>query len=95
MEILSLFIRAIRTTIGQSRSFPRGFFTTDFTDFTDGKWILLIREIREIRGCIPLVSARRAGRLSSLLSDDLYGAVCGITLWSISFFNLGRMTNWQ
>jgi hypothetical protein len=43
----ALFIRA---TIRKIRSFPRGFFTTDFTDFTDGKWILLIREIREIRG---------------------------------------------
>jgi hypothetical protein len=34
--------------------------TTDFTDNTDGKAILFIREIREIRGQISLVAVGRA-----------------------------------
>jgi hypothetical protein len=33
--------------------FFREDFTTDFTDFTDGKWNPLIREIREIPGKNP------------------------------------------
>jgi hypothetical protein len=38
------------TAIARIRAVSERFFTTDFTDFTDGKWILIIREIREIRG---------------------------------------------
>ncbi len=45
------------TATCQNHSISGRFFTTDFTDFTDGNPDSLIREIREIRGCISLVAA--------------------------------------
>jgi hypothetical protein len=40
--------------------------TTDFTDTTDGKALLFIREIRGIRGHLSLVAADRAMLSASL-----------------------------
>jgi len=42
------------TAIGQNRAVSRGFFTTDFTDFTDENFAVQNQfPIREIRGSIP------------------------------------------
>jgi hypothetical protein len=44
----------------QNHPFSGWLFATDFKDFSDGKPLLLIRAICEIRGCSSLVAVSRA-----------------------------------